>query len=739
MFRQSGTPVGILLAVLSIALSFSTRSSESPDSLNSKQPTTEQFPEVIVTAPRRPTNLQDTPIAMTVFTGDDLQSSTIHDVPELALRTPGLVIGNNRNTSIPEIFIRGVGTVDFGVGSDLSVGFYVDDVYIGRPGAMFFDLYDTERIEILRGPQGTLYGRNTLGGAINIITNKPTDKFESVQNLRLGNFDLIAVNGRLSGPIVRDEVLGKLSYSYIDRAGYNRNVYDGRRLADAESYSGRSSLWLTPKGDISMLLTVDHTQDRPTAMVFKPVQTGMPVLSWPGAPTVADPPFNHVEPADTFKVNHDNPGSEDRKLFGISSNLTWATGSAILNSISAYRTFDIAVDEDSDGLSIQLGDFVQDERQQQVSQEFRIRNDDDSQLKWLLGAFLFSEQSDDRHSILSQDFDRILGPGIYATTNTSEVESQSYALYGETTYELTNSWSATAGVRYTYEAKEAESARVVNSFAAFGQQDFETVDKDHWEAVTPKLGLQCELSDISLIFGTVSRGFKSGGFNSFADRIEEPFDPEFITAYEAGVKSEWFERRLRLNATAFYYDHTDLQLLSVTAGAAAVQIKTRNVSEAKEMGLELEASMRPTQGFDIAGSIALLDTEYTEFVTDNNVDVSGNAVKRAPELTSNLVAQYATRVTPYWGLVLRGEHQYQTSMFFTETNESILSQRAFHALSARVAIESVDDHFAIALFGKNLTDEEIINVAIDIRDFTGTVNRSYLPPRTFGIELTYRY
>jgi iron complex outermembrane recepter protein len=700
-----------------------------------------QLEPIIVTAEKRPSEAQNVPISITTFTSDIIRVSTIEQVPDLALLTPGLTIGNNSNTSVPEIFLRGVGTTDFSIGSDISIGFYFDDVYIGRGEAMFFELFDLERIEVLRGPQGTLYGRNTIGGAINIITNKPTHEFSASQQVKIGDFDLFNVNGTISGPIVHDRILGKLSYSYKDRDGYSENVFNGRELVDADNYSGRGKLWFFMSESVDLLLDIDFSKDRPTAVAYKPKLTGGSIFGGDlGNITLTN--LGHVEPSDPFKVNQDTSINENREIFGVSGKLSWDMDELSLVSISAYRTLSFDSLNDVDGSSLQLIDFFSEFEQHQFSQEFRLSNKDHGPVQWITGAFLFFENSDGRNTTSFQDLSLFLGPGNYSGTNVTEAESRTYAVFGNGTVEMTERFSAIFGLRYSYEEKAFEIERISNDLAVLGDAGFpRTTDKDQWKAWTPKIGLQFQYTDKVMVYSTVSRGFKSGGYNAIQQEKQDSFDPEFITAFEVGVKSIWFERRLQLDTSAFYYDHTDLQVQTVVPSAAgtSLDVVTTNAAEASSIGVEIELHGRPTKALDITGGISVLHTGYKDFINADGIDVSDNDLKRSPELSTNVAIQYTFPIGDTWNISLRGEHQYQSKFFFTETNEGILSQEGFHNLNARVAFNTSNGRLSIAAFGKNLTDEETANVAFDFRDSLGAVLRTFNPPRTYGLEVACRF
>ena len=702
---------------------------------------------LIVTAERRETDLQKTPIAITAFTAEDLEQSNITKIPDLVMYTPGLTIGNTGNSSFPEIYLRGVGTRDPSVASDLSVGFYVDDVYIGRGISMLVDLFDLERIEVLKGPQGTLWGRNTVGGAIHIITKKPTDDFSSSHKLKIGNFGLFRISGNAGGSLIDNTLLGKISYSYEDRDGYVENVFRQNSLADAESFSVRGDIQFLANDNIEFLISVDATKERPSSAAFDPIISGAPVLSGlAGNITVADPPFNHIEPDGPYQVSHDSDSREHRDIYGISGKLSWRLDDLTFYSLSSARSLKFDNIENTAGLSLQLVEFFQNTEQWQFSQEFRLANDLDERIQWLVGAFFFHEDTDDMLAVEAQDFNLLLAPLFgtqdYSSTNFSSSISNSYSLFGQLKYELTEHLSTTVGLRYTYEDKAFRIRRVSNDFnqIMFDPSFPLTRFDDNWEAFSPKIGVEYEYSDNLFYYASISRGFRSGGYNSLQFQLQDSFDPEFLTSYELGVKSKWLDQRLQLNLSAFYYDHTDQQVQTIiTSGTGTAQVVTTNAAESRDIGLELEVLALPLTGLQLNGGFSYLHAKYEAFINAEDIDVSGNTINHSPEFSSNLGVQYTFPVNGDGSITIRGEHQYRSKIYFTETNETILSQGGYHNINARLEYKTSDDKYTIAAFGRNLTDEAIAHTGVDLRAVLGTVSNVYNPPRTYGVELTVNF
>ncbi len=273
------------------------------------------------------------------------------------------------------MYIRGVGTKDISTASDASIGIYVDDVYISRAAAIFFDLFDIEQIEVLRGPQGTLYGRNTIGGAIRITTSKPTNDFHLEKRIKVGNFNLFNLAGAISGPISKDTALGKLSYHIKNRDGFSKNIFNGEEFSEVDSIAGRGTLWFFPTNNVSLELGADFQKDRPDAIVYKPEIIGNIKVN--GADiglSVNDAPFNHSEPSNNFEVNHGSRDTSDKRdIWGVSGKLTWDIDNLTLMSLSSFRKLDVDLIDNPDGLGLSFFDLLLKKEQKQFAhQQFLV-------------------------------------------------------------------------------------------------------------------------------------------------------------------------------------------------------------------------------------------------------------------------------------------------------------------------------------------------------------------------------
>ena len=414
-----------------------------------------------------------------------------------------------------------------------------------------------------------------------------------------------------------------------------------------------------------------------------------------------------------------------------------------LTSITAYRGVEFKTDVDSDFTEAPgvLAEVRED--QEQFSQEFQLHGAN-GDLIWVGGLFYLYENDDFKIGMQSPFFGQLMfGTPDFGMQTIASVKTNAYAAYVQGDYALNDRLSATAGIRYSYEKKSLDKidAIFVGGFdVTFGGLTQETsVD---WNAWTPKFGLQYEVSSDILVYASVTRGFKSGGFNPDPALIQSSFDPEYLWAYEAGVKSDWLDNRFRINVGAFYYDYTDLQIQRIPSEGETPGLILENASDSTIKGFEVEVTARPVPQLDLSAGVAYLDTTYKEFMTARPnaptvpVDVSGNRLNNAPKWSINLAGQYNQNIPNYGTLSLRGEYAWQDSVFFTFFNDPVMRQDSYGFLNARVSFTTIEGHWQVAIYGHNLTDEVYYsNMADGPFGVLGQIN----PPKTYGVQIRYSY
>lgn len=685
----------------------------------------EEVGEIIVTAQYRRESLQRVPVAVTSVTGELLQQSGVSDLTGLSASVPGLYL-SSYSTLSPQVFIRGVGSNDDGITSEGAVGIYLDNVYVGRASSALFDLYDLERVEVLRGPQGTLYGRNTNGGAIKIETTQPGPDLHAGIEVGYGRFDQRSVRGLISGPLAPN-VFGKLSGSYKKRDGWTRDEISGSKLNSEDSLSFRGQLRVKPTDSLDLTFSLDYSRDRPSSS-FKEVVGGTLFGLYEESP-------------DPFSGSYDFPGASIRRnILGASLVLDWDLGDARLSAISAYRATNIHYTEDYDSTPFPVVHLDTQQRTRQYTQELRIvSSEGDSPFSWIAGVFFLRDQG--------HGTDRFILPffGLDDEFTDARTRTTSIAGYGEVSYRVTPTLKLTVGARYTHERKRLEIQRQMLPIGGGSGFDFVplTKPKTSFGNFSPRFVVEYQATPDVLGYASVTRGFKSGGFNNFpADSIAAatPFSAEKITAYEGGLKSSFFDRRVRLNVAAFLYDYSDLQVFApIDTGGMVPVVQITNAAKARVKGAEIELVAAPVRDVTLNVNYAHLLSRYRSFQF-GPLDLSGNALPRAPRDTVSVSAEWSPQITSDLELSLRGEYVYSSNLFFTPFNDPDLQTGNVGLFNASIGLSSHDDRWSLSIYGRNLANKQYLAHGIDalagIFDLkTGQV----APPRQYGIVLGWKY
>jgi iron complex outermembrane recepter protein len=673
-----------------------------------------QLEEVIVTAQKKSANLQDVAIAVSAFSADTLRDAGIQNMTDITAMTPGFSV-SNYNPTTPAPYIRGVGTNSSSVGDDASVGVFVDEVYTGRAGGYNADMFDVERVEVLRGPQGTLYGRNVAGGAMNIITSNPTDDLEGRVEVTAGDYGLIGLNGAISGPL-SDNTRGRLALSSRQRDGWTTNITNGNELRDVDNISLRGKLDFDISDTVYLLLSADYSEDDMTGSAARATEDYLAPI--PG------------EKTDKVSLNFD--GFTEREIMGVSAKLEWAVAGGDLTSITAWRSNDYSFLDDSTGTwAIASLTNEANEESQQFSQELRFTQQRE-QLGFTVGAYFFSE---DIERFETFDTSLTFGvPGISRPLFNGEMDSTSYSVFGEMSWEFSEKWQAILGGRYTWDEKEAQLEAADPDLFGFLLEAYDVKATEDWGKFTPKAGLEFRPNDAMLFFATWSEGHKAGGFNGLATNEAAaltPFDEETASNLEAGFKGDFFDQLLRVNASVFYTDYKDLQNFFVDFATAEVVTAT---ADAEMQGLELELWWAPTDGLELFLATGWLDTEYTKFEADPSVE--GNELMRAPEVTASGGFQYRWALGNLGEASIRTDITYTDSMFFSTANVDVSGAPSHTLVNARLGLDT-DSGWNLALWGRNLNDETTVR-----HNFTvglGDSHPLYGEPRMWGVSAAYSF
>jgi len=728
-----------------------------PASTADAQPAEEREPgDIVVTARRRAESLQDVPIAVSAYDATALSNLQADNLSAIQYATPNLYLDQG-DAGNAVIYIRGVGQNDSLAFADPGVGVYVDDVFIARSQAAFLDVFDVERIEVLRGPQGTLYGRNTIGGAIKFVSTRPTDRFTGYFEGGVGNYDQLIAKGRVSGPL-SDTLKGKLAYSWQRRNGYARNGFTGRDDGDVRSISGRASLLFEPTADLEFLLTGDVKIDRPDTS--RSPARATPITGFSGGRLVTLPAAT-----DPYRVDANANGLNDQTGWGTALTARWNASDAVtLESISSYRRFLFDLNLDTDGSSLPILDIYLRQRQRQFSQELRFTYDRPDRFTFTGGLYYFSDR-DDTLSGYDDGAATLFGQPVTAfgfpTSSLADTrqDTDSYAAFGDATVQLTPELSLAAGLRYTHE--ERRSGRRFEFFfdprlsvignpppflAGAGIAGRPIAGEVDFDAFTPRASVSWQPNRDLLFYASASRGFKSGGFDGRAnnDFGFRAFRPEYVWAYEGGTKTTWAGGRLTANLAVFYNDYTDLQVTSFGSDpvtGAFVSLFT-NAASARSWGAELEVAARLADGLDVNGSLGLLDAKYRRFeqlVGGVATDVSDRRVVNAPDVNASLGATYTRRLGDRLSGVVHVDANYRSTLATEITDSPLLRQRGYEKINAFVAIAGEEKRWELRAGVENLTDRAVRVQGFNLSEFPGVQVGFFAAPRTYDLRLILRY
>jgi iron complex outermembrane receptor protein len=675
--------------------------------------------EAIVTAAKAGgRDVQAIPMAISAVSGAELARLGTRTLDQAAALAPSVTL--SQNAGLAQLTIRGIGANVVNAGSDPSSSMYLDGVYLARPGMAFLQFADLDRLEVLRGPQGTLYGRNAVGGALNLISKAPTNDFQGAATFTAGNFGELRADARIAGPLKRDKVMGAVAFTRGVRDGYVRDLeHPDHPLGGDDVTAARGQLRVVFDRRTDLLLSSDVDHQDGTPLTFNKV-------------IAAKPGFTFENPADLHDVRTSTLAWNRTMQYGASARLTTAlTPSTTLVSLTAYRNLDYEYVADADITELNLITTHQRDLQHQWSEEITISYQR-HRLNWVGGVFLFDE-FDHQSYWVDQP-----AAGVQVRLD-PRVDAASRAVFGQATVGVTSRLSATAGVRYTHEEKDIENAGGRYGLEApnapvpgsvYGYSD--TIAHSAW---TPKLGLEMTLRDGALTYVSATRGFKSGGFNPSSTAPGRGYAPEWAWSYEGGWKGTLMGGRSRLNVSAFVMDYTNLQV-QTPIGIGVFDI--RNAAAATIRGVEVENTSRIGHGIEAGGHLSWLDATYDQYlaVANNGVtgDVAGNRLNNAPEWAGRFWIEWAGDIGNSGRLSIAADATAQSTVFYTPFNDSIQQQRPYGLLGTRIEYGPSNRRWAVAAYARNLTNTDYITATF------GTVPTAFGgrpgPSRQFSIEFT---
>jgi len=637
--------------------------------------------EVVVTARKTEESVHDIPMSVQVLTGDLLDTIGATHVFDLQYNVPGLVV-NNLGHNGAGFSLRGI--ADQG-GSALSVATQMNGVYLGSSNLAVARMFDLARIEVLKGPQGTLYGRNATGGSINFIPQLPQAGFDAGIEAARGSFDTTRVQGHVNVPFGKSAL--RFAGIVSEGDGFIRNSVDSRRFAEQDFVGLRVTYRADPTERLQIDVMAQHVTDDGAA----------------GELWLPRPDFL-ADPADIRLATVTLPNAFLKtSVYNADVSVKYDLAFASFYSITGYARSEVRNVDDCAGLPILTGCIrgVMPSRHEQVSQELRLASSRDRAVDWLVGVYLY----DDDASRVYYQLTPVIDPDP-TQDNFSTSAEQTVAVFGHTSWRLSDTWRIGGGLRLN---REQRGRTMIGS----GSEDSPTgvQSEDSWANESWRLDLEYAVSDQVLAYGGISTGFKSGGIDILPGGVVDKFDPEHLTAYEVGLKSRWPERRLTVNAAAFYYDYHDLQVSTSTITESGLIFETDNAARAEIYGIDIESIVNLAGRISLsAGLVWLPKREFVEYRNDRTGDtLSGNKLTRAPEWTATTAIDFTQPLPQRFRLYARLEYNYRSDYFYTTDNNPQFAQDRFALLNVYLRFEPDDGKWYVFASGRNVGNEDYFN------------------------------
>lgn len=757
-----------LMAAMPVAAQQATTAAVSAEAANDAV----EAAEIVVSARRRDERLIDVPVAVTAFSPLELQKLQAVDLSGLQGAAPNLNIVQGRGSaSSANVFIRGIGQPDALQTFDPAVGIYVDGVYFSRIQGALLGLYDVERIEVLRGPQGTLYGKNTTGGAISIVSRKPDFNRTKVEASALyGSFNQLLLNGYASAPLVADRVALSLAAQYDKRDGLVTDPRTGREYNDRDSLTVRGILRAKPVESLEILVSGDYNRQRNALTLGYSTAPLLQTDFVTGPRTLV--PAEPLGPY-SFQASTSFRGDEGQRLdhWGVSVTANWQLSDAVtLSSITAWRKLDPDFFIDIDASQARLGDVFVGVNQRQFSQEVQLKWNSD-RFSGVFGLFYLNENITSHQEAYADDLFTLFGGPITFTRLIDDAQNtKSYAAFGQATYKFTDRLSITGGLRYTHEERTYDRfTTTLSSFAALNGINFRFPgnlapplnldNRAEFDAWTPSLTVSFKPSDDTTLYASASRGFKSGGFNGRANSVADltlvvggvptvvtRFNPETVWTYETGAKGSFLDGRVYLSGNVFYSDFRDFQA-RVGGGAVGV-FPVVNAGRLGIWGVELEAVVKPTRFWNVRASLGYLDAKYNEFNDGRRAPAfscnpTGNQVTCepafAPPISFTLATDYRIPMGDTGTLTFGGDARFIDKHFLSVDNRPNLTEPGYLLANAFVRFDAGNGRWYLQGGVKNITDTLY---RTDGQEFSavGNIQTVYFgDPRTFNAMVGFRF
>jgi len=669
-----------------------------------------QLDEISVTAQRREEQMQKIPLSMSVISGQALDRMQVRRVDDLKFTTPNVIIEQNTGTtSGAKIVMRGVGADESMFTTDPAVALYIDDVYIARANGALFDLYDVARIETLRGPQGTLYGRNATSGAIRYISKKPTGEDRLIFDGSFGNF------GRMDGRMMLSTRLGErldMSVSALRRSrdGIMHDISHDRWVSDQDVWAGRLAFAGTWGEASYATLSLDRLRDRSTPAWGTPVMRGE---------------HDRVIPrlGSFYRTQTDTLGINALDQFGVVLTSETDFGAFSWRNILHYRALDHHFYMDVDGTEQMRYHLEQEQQQNQRGYEAQFTSQGDGVFNWVAGIFTFWEHNDQptRNDIF-----------VRGGTNHVRQDTTAYAIYMQADYKFAEALTLTLGGRYSYEQKEFS----IRAVTASGEPNFSRKLERSWSRPDWKALLSWDINEDVMAYASVTTGFKSGGFNGRGTSFDTivPVDAETLRAYEIGVKSSWLNQRLRLNADYYRLDYAGIQLTSINPDGIFVM---NNATGALIQGIELDMQAQLSRRLRLEASLGTINDKYQHYSEINADYFRGRSMKGTPDMQWTLAATWIESLA-YADIVFSAQARHTDEYYQNQDTSRLIMTRANTEYNARISWEPHHANWSVALWGKNLSNTMSSTGGFDIANLgISTIYPNV--PRTYGVDFKYRF
>ncbi|HEV7157102.1 MAG TPA: TonB-dependent receptor [Caulobacteraceae bacterium] len=728
-----------------------------------------QVETLVVTAERRSENIQAVPISIQAFTAKDIEALGIKSSIDIGAVTPNvdiaLVAGPGNQ---PIITIRGIGLNDYDTNNAGPNGVYVDEVYLSSPASQSFQTFDLDRIEVLKGPQGTLYGRNTSGGAINFITAKPTDTLAGHLHVEYSSFNTVNIEGALSGPLAPGWD-ARIAFVKNNSEGYVHNLLNGAHENGTDNYGVRLMLQYHPNSNFKALFNIhggqvdNHVTEYRHIGDLDPNTGAQCSVAQTYAGGCVDL-FGYGTPKDFYSGSFNRPDNLKVNNLGAYLRLDYTLGAVTLTSLTAFEHNDKIHPEDSDASPNRLLEINFGVKNNTITQEFRATGQE-GRLDWVAGAYYLHEDLKQNQPIfILLDADKFFGPGAgdglaFQAFDRSDQKTDAYAVFAQADFALTDRLKVTLGGRYTKEDRH---------FAYLGQVQFQQGGMDHFgpiqtladttealhnDAFNWRAALNYELAQGVRVYGSIATGFKSGDFNgSFLSLAPAeialqltPVKPEHVTAYEVGFKSSLLDNRLLFDAAAFYNRYNDLQvfvLVPPVAGGGGFPVNVLdNAQRAHTEGIEAQMVAKPIEGLTLSGQLGYLETRLDAFVPNKDPsqpDFTGRQLPVSPHLSLAGLADY--RVSLGYGSVdFQFSATYKSRQFFDISNDPYTVQEGYWLENIRIAYDPPGGQWEFAGYVRNLSDRKYFLDEFDLTAPFGFIQGIVGTPRTFGVEADYRF